>query len=141
MNCEQFQRVLPQIIESGGNPEEEDHLRTCEACKELVRDLKYIAEQAKLLLPLRDPNPRVWKNIQQSLAREGLVPEGRMSLTGQTPATPKKKSWTPPGIVLAVLAVLLLTVLLINYQAAPQPDVTAGPANGQTANTSSQPHQ
>ena len=91
MNCEEFQRVLPQIIEAGGNAEEEDHLRSCDACSELVRDLKYIAEQARLLLPMRDPNPRVWNNIQQSLKREGLVQEGRMSLTGQTTTTTRKK--------------------------------------------------
>ena|SRR5579863_10483033 len=115
MNCEQFQRVLPQIIESGGNDEQEAHLRSCNACSELVRDLKYIAEQAKLLLPLRDPNPRVWNNIQESLAREGLIREGRISLMGPTTATSKKKSWTISGIVLASLTALMLTALLVNY--------------------------
>lgn len=136
MNCEQFQRVLPQIIESGGNAEEEAHLQSCQACEELVRDLKYIAEQAKLLLPLRDPNPRVWSNIQQSLASEGLVPEGRTSLTGQTTtAISKKKSWTPPGIVLASLAVLLLTVLLIRYRPnEPVSPEATGPAAAQAVN-------
>jgi hypothetical protein len=117
MNCQQFQRVLPQIIESGGNPEEEDHLQSCPACSELVRDLKYIAEQAKLLLPLHDPNPRVWNNIQDSLAREGLIREGRMSLSGQTPnPSPKKKSWSSFRIVLIALAVLGLAAALVNYR-------------------------
>lgn len=142
MNCEEFQRVLPQIIEAGGNAEEEDHLRSCEACSELVRDLKYIAEQARLLLPMRDPNPRVWNNIQQSLQREGLVQEGRMSLTGQTTTTTrKKKSWTPPGIILAALAVLALAVLLINYQPVPPSQETTAPVATQTGNTASQPPQ
>src|SRR5215510_1512709 len=92
MNCSQFQEVLPHIIESGGNVEEEAHLKSCQGCSELVRDLKYIAEQARLLLPMRDPNPRVWSNIQQSLEREGLLQEGRMSRLGHiTTAPPKKK--------------------------------------------------
>src|SRR5579863_4632365 len=128
MNCEQFQRVLPQIIESGGNDEQEAHLRSCNACSELVRDLKYIAEQAKLLLPLRDPNPRVWNNIQESLAREGLIQEeGRISLMGKTTSISKKKGLTASGIVLASLAVLTLAVLLANYRStnAAFPDATA----------------
>lgn len=111
MNCEQFQRILPQIIEGGGNAEEEAHLRSCEACSELVSDLRYIAEQAKLLLPLHDPNPRVWDNIQESLMREGLVQEGRMSL-----AQKKKKKWTTSGLILAVLTVLTLAKVLANSQ-------------------------
>jgi hypothetical protein len=87
MNCQEFQNVLPHIIESGGNEEQEAHLRSCQACSALVRDLKYIAEQAKLLLPMRDPSPRVWTNIQKSLEREGLAQEGRMSPRGHTLTT------------------------------------------------------
>ena len=111
MNCEQFQDALPQIMEGGGSPEHEAHLNSCDACSALVRDLKYIAEQAKLLLPMRDPNPRVWQNIEESLQREGLIREGRMSppghkLTLTTTTTTKKKSWTPLGAVLALAAVI-----------------------------------
>ena len=118
MNCKQFQEVLPQIIESGGDAEQEAHLKSCHECSTLVRDLRYIAEQARLLLPMHDPNPRVWNNIQQSLAREGLVQEGRMSRQGQitTNSPTQKKSWTPLGLFLAVISVLALTILLVNYQ-------------------------
>ena len=82
MNCHEFQDALPQIIEGGGNAEQEAHLKSCQACSDLVRDLQYIAEQAKLLLPMRDPNPRVWQGIEESLQREGLIREGRMSPPG-----------------------------------------------------------
>jgi len=82
MNCHEFQDALPQIIEGGGNAEQEAHLNSCQACSDLVRDLQYIAEQAKLLLPMRDPNPRVWQGIEESLQREGLIREGRMSRPG-----------------------------------------------------------
>jgi hypothetical protein len=73
MTCAEFQRVLPFIIESGGNEEEQEHLKTCHVCSDLVADLKYIADVAKLLVPMEDPHPRVWNGIQKSLEREGLV--------------------------------------------------------------------
>ena len=117
MNCQQFQEVLPHIIESGGSADQEGHLQTCTACSDLVRDLKYIAEQARLLLPMRDPSPRVWSNIEESLQREGLIQEGRMSRQGHTMTITQtqKKSWTPLGSILAAAAVITLAVVVINY--------------------------
>src|ERR1041385_2581521 len=73
MTCAEFQRGLPYIIETGGKAEEEEHLRECPVCSDLVQDLRYIAEQAKLLVPMEDPAPRVWDGIKGSLEREGLV--------------------------------------------------------------------
>ena len=73
MNCAGFQKVLPYIIETGGNAEEEQHLRECHICSDLVQDLRYIAEQAKLLVPMEDPAPQVWTGIRDALEREGLV--------------------------------------------------------------------
>jgi hypothetical protein len=73
MNCAEFQRDLPLIIDSGGNAEQEEHLRTCDICRDLVADLRYIAEQAKLLVPMLEPSPRVWHGIEDKLKREGLV--------------------------------------------------------------------
>jgi hypothetical protein len=120
MNCQQFQETLPYIIESGGGGEDESHLQTCSSCASLVQDLRYIAEQAKLLLPMHDPNPRVWNNIEQSLQREGLLPEGRMSPPGHTMKNPtsqtEAKSWTPLGWALALTAVIAFAVVLINYK-------------------------
>lgn len=117
MNCQQFQEVLPYIIESGGKEEEEDHLRTCPACAELVQDLSYIATQAKLLLPMHDPSPRVWIGIEQSLYRHGLIQEGRTSLMGQTMILrAQSKGWTPMGWLLAAAALTIFSVLLVNYR-------------------------
>jgi len=73
MTCTEYQSVLPFIIESGGSATEEDHLKTCKVCSDLVADLHYIAEAAKLLVPMREPDERVWKGIQKSLEREGLA--------------------------------------------------------------------
>ena len=46
-----------------------------------VADL--LAEQAKLLLPMRDPSPKVWDNIQDSLSKEGLAPKRSDARGGQ----------------------------------------------------------
>src|SRR5512140_2552168 len=72
MTCADFQKALPYIIDTGGNEQEQEHLRTCHICSDLVNDLKYIVEQAKLLVPMEDPDPRVWDNIQHAVDREGL---------------------------------------------------------------------
>ena len=118
MNCQQFQEVLPYIIESGGKPDEEEHLKTCTSCAALVQDLMYIAEQAKLLLPMRDPSPTVWTKIESSLQREGLVPqEGRMSRLGHiTKTSTQTKSWTPLGWAMALTATVVFAFVLINYK-------------------------
>ena len=120
MNCQQFQETLPYIIEHGGGGEDESHLQECESCASLMRDLRYIAEQAKLLLPMHDPNPRVWNNIEQSLQKEGLLPEGRMPRLGHTQknstSQTQAKSWTPLGWALALAAVIIFAVVLINYK-------------------------
>jgi hypothetical protein len=139
MNCQQFQETLPFIIESGGTGEDESHLKTCADCASLVQDLRYIAEQAKLLLPMHDPNPRVWQGIEQSLQREGLAPEGRMSPPGHSSkySTPQQaKTWTPVGSVLALLAVIAFAAALFNYNSKQLPPM---PLSAQ--NSSAEPAQ
>jgi hypothetical protein len=106
MTCAEFQKVLPYIIESGGNLEEEDHLRTCTICSDLVRDLRYIAEQAKLLVPMEDPNPRVWDGIQKSLEHEGIVKPGKTSKGGS--GGPLKMTVKVTCVGILGLAVILL---------------------------------
>jgi hypothetical protein len=68
--CADFQEQLPELFESGADLKEQEHLKTCEQCSALVSDLEYIAQQAKLLLPIHDPSPAVWENIQTSLSGE-----------------------------------------------------------------------
>lgn len=71
MTCAEFQERLPELFESGEDLSKNEHLKTCENCAALVRDLEYIAQQAKLLLPLHDPSPAVWENIQSALRNDG----------------------------------------------------------------------
>jgi hypothetical protein len=70
MTCDEFQQQLPELFESGVDLESAPHLRTCENCAALVRDLQYIADQAKLLLPIKDPSPIVWSKIRTALDEE-----------------------------------------------------------------------
>ena len=66
-NCADFQDRLPELFETNANLSEEEHLKNCENCTALVRDLQYIAQQAKLLLPIHDPGPGVWENIRSAI--------------------------------------------------------------------------
>jgi hypothetical protein len=136
MNCEQFQEILPHIIDDGGegNAEAQTHAEACSACGELVRDLRHIAEQAPLLLPMHDPSPRVWSNIQQSLVSEGLIRGDRMpaltsSGTANVIVLPQRpQAWTTMGSMMATAAVLLLGAVLFNYRPKPAPNQSAGVA-------------
>lgn len=67
MNCADFQDRLPELFETHADLRAEEHLKTCENCTALVRDLEYIAQQAKLLLPIHDPSPGVWDNIRAAI--------------------------------------------------------------------------
>ena len=81
MTCAEFQKVLPYIIDDGGNEEQQEHLRTCHVCSDLVADLRYIAEMAKLLVPMEDPSPRVWNGIQKAIERdEGMAKPARRNV-------------------------------------------------------------
>ncbi len=70
MDCAEFQQKLPELFEEHADLAHEEHLQHCENCSALVRDLEYIAQQAKLLLPIHEPSPAVWDTIQSALQRE-----------------------------------------------------------------------
>jgi hypothetical protein len=113
MNCTEFQKDLPYMIGEGQKLDSSEHLQSCANCRELVADLQYIADQAKLLLPMHDPNPRVWNNIQSSLEREGVVSGGRSPRLGLTPSQPSR--WNPMVWAAGMAAVLLVGIM--TYQA------------------------
>lgn len=127
MNCAEFQKLLPEIMENGGNAEEEAHLQSCAVCSDLVQDLRYIAESARLLLPMQDPSPRVWAGIREALEREGLVrpPLGTARFRPQTAASPRR--WLTVGSLLAVAALLLFAIGVLWFRdyAAHQPEVAS----------------
>lgn len=71
MTCAEFQEKLPELFEAQADLSSEEHLKTCENCAALVRDLEYIAAQARLLLPIHDPSPAVWEHIQKAIHQDG----------------------------------------------------------------------
>jgi len=81
LSCAEFQERLPDLFSSspGGNitdPDLLEHLRTCDNCSALVRDLQYIADTARQLLePTHEPSENVWEKIKASLAADE-DPEG-----------------------------------------------------------------
>ena len=74
MDCSEFQQTLPELFETHADLAHHEHLQHCENCAALVRDLQYIAQQAKLLLPIHDPSPAVWETIQSALKTESENP-------------------------------------------------------------------
>src|SRR5579864_145490 len=132
MTCAEFQSVLPYIFDNGGNAEQQEHLRQCAVCSDLVADLKYIAEQAKLLVPMMEPSRKVWDGIKTSLEREGLVKDSaRGGLLGSLPLT----RWGPPGWLLPLAAAVCLAVGLFYYQnrMTEQPAAAGSQASGGAA--------
>jgi hypothetical protein len=123
MNCAEFQKVLPYIIESGGNAEEQEHLRSCQVCSDLVSDLKYIADQAKLLVPMEDPSPRVWEGIRGALERKDFMRPGRSARRGLF----KRNRFVPWVLVLTalLLAATWRFVQKMDPTAAAQPAIAA----------------
>lgn len=85
ISCADFQQQLPDLFASGskGVPEDPDlveHLKTCENCSALVRDLQYIADQASLLLqPTLEPSDNVWKKIQEGIDSERIHADSHRS--------------------------------------------------------------
>ena len=76
MTCADFQERLPELFETQADLSADEHLKTCENCAALVRDLEYIAQQAKLLLPIHDPSPGVWENIRTAIRDEEAAKAG-----------------------------------------------------------------
>src|SRR5271170_4875559 len=72
MTCQEFERVLPELG-SGHSIEQEEHLRSCSACSDLVADLNSISQQARFLQGSEQPSPWVWKSIEVALQQEGLI--------------------------------------------------------------------
>jgi hypothetical protein len=111
MNCEQFQEILPDVIDGGRNTEQEAHLRTCPVCSGLVADLNLIASEAPQLQEFADPAPRVWNSIEIALRQEGLIREPLRP----TLLVPVKRRWSL-GWLAPVATVALLAFGVFVYQ-------------------------
>ena len=73
MNCLEFERILPEVLEGGHTAERQSHLNSCPACSTLLADLHDISVQAKTLADSAEPSPVVWNAIEAQLRSEGLI--------------------------------------------------------------------
>jgi len=122
MTCDEFERVLPEL-EGGRNFEQQQHLRACSACSDLVADLNAITQQARLLAQeqdeLQEPSPRVWNSIEIALRQEGLIRQPQsegISLAVHRPG--RRLAWLVPAF-----SALLLILGLLLYQNGGRPQV------------------
>lgn len=70
LECAEFQALMPKRIEAGEDLQSFPHMLTCERCRSLVRDLEYIAEVARQLIPIEEePRDELWAQIQLAIER------------------------------------------------------------------------
>jgi hypothetical protein len=68
--CAAFQASMPERIGAGEDLQTDPHMLTCERCRSLVRELEYIAEAARQLMPIEEePREELWTNIQMAIER------------------------------------------------------------------------
>lgn len=81
MTCAEFQYQLPDLLEEGGSPELQAHLKGCAICSGLATSLRTIVGEARMLQASHEPSPRVWNSIEIALRKEGLIrqPQSRSS--------------------------------------------------------------
>src|SRR6201987_5724948 len=135
MTCVELQESLAEN-ESGSTAEQRDHLRDCPECAKLVAELLVIACSAGDLRAAHEPDPRVWKSIEASLRREGLIRPQRRSLS-LLPSLGSQWSWARWMAPAAALLLISLGIYLKQHSRPPEsvivtppvekvPDVTAG---------------
>lgn len=119
MNCAEFQRILPDLVDGRHEAEGEAHLRSCGNCSSLVADLTAITEEARLLQDCDEPSPRVWNSLEIVLRQEGLIHPPRLeSAVKSAPAF--ARHWSLRWLVPAA-AVLLMGILVYQRDSGSRP--------------------
>ena len=107
MTCDEFERVVAES-EEARSFEQEEHLRSCSQCSDLLSDVNAIAQQARLLRGSEEPSPRVWRNIELELREEGII-------RGPSAHVPSWSRWKM-GWLVPVAATLLIASGILLYQ-------------------------
>ncbi|HEX7728981.1 MAG TPA: hypothetical protein VF392_08090 [Terracidiphilus sp.] len=68
--CEKFQEQLPELLGAGAPIEDNPHLKTCELCRALLRDLQAIADAARQLMEVDQPKDDLWERIESAIQAE-----------------------------------------------------------------------
>jgi len=71
MSCAEFQAQLPDLIEH-------PHVKECALCRELLENLRTIAEAARQLFPEVEPPDELWEQIKSAI-KEDEEGKGRTS--------------------------------------------------------------
>jgi hypothetical protein len=121
MTCNEFQEVLPDVVEGVRNIDQESHLRACSNCLDMVADLEVILREARNLEGLYEPSPRVWNTIELTLRQEGIIHDAANS-----PALvpPFRKRWASAWMMAPVTAIAALAFVFF-YQRQSQIDLVA----------------
>ncbi len=107
MTCSDVEKILPDIIDSGGDTEFQSHLKSCPACSELAAELKLIASEAAQLAETDEPPARVWVGIANQLRAEGIIrePEAVPGRPVLVPTRPRRwNAWWLAPVAAAILA-------------------------------------
>jgi hypothetical protein len=108
MNCQEFERSLPEIVDGGEwSAEQRAHSQSCRTCSGLVEDLRVIAQEAKQLAASEEPSPRVWQELRRALEAERLIHSQRSGFLEQL--MPRWKTVLVPLAAAAVVAIAFVT--------------------------------
>lgn len=78
MSCEEFQSQLAELVGTGADVENHPHVRECDVCRQLYKDLQTIADAAKQLFPDQQPEDNLWERIESAIKKEdGIVERER----------------------------------------------------------------
>jgi predicted anti-sigma-YlaC factor YlaD len=77
MSCAEFQTQLSDLISSGATTANDPHLKTCENCRALLRDLETIAEAARQLFPIEEPPEALWQQIETAIGQDKTASQRR----------------------------------------------------------------
>jgi hypothetical protein len=116
MICAEFEAALPELLEGSGTAEQRSHLKFCPGCAELVADISFISQQARLLRASDEPSPRVWNSIEIALRQEGLIREPELEAAGVPSGSMRR--WTLTWL-LPTTAAFLVTFGILRHERTP----------------------
>ena len=139
--CERFADALAAMVDGALEARDrrrvDAHLAGCEACRELLADLRAIRSLAATLEPI-EPPARVWHDVRRRVAAEGRAPRVAASWWSRWPfggagpirAAGLRSRWSVGGTALAAAAGIVLAVVL-----AGNPDRVRSPASDMPGGT------
>lgn len=104
MNCVEFERDLPEVLEGSHTPEQQAHMDSCPVCRGLLTDLNFISSQAKTLVAVEEPGPHLWHMLEAQLRNEGLIREPRAERERTNIFARWRTAWLVPVAVAALVA-------------------------------------